>query len=184
MPAAKRRPRNRTNSRRSRQAGTFSFGSFIGGAILGGAVVLAITYQSEIASPSGTTPDPPPVSGPVASDIKWKFIDMLANSEVRTGVPPVEQTPATDSGPGEFVLHAAQFLREEDAQVMQAELMLDGLPVSLSSSPRDLGGSWYRVLVGPYQTRPDAEQALQRLRARDIPAQLLARPLTGSAPPT
>lgn len=156
----------------------------MGGVVLGGAVVLAISYQTGTASSSATTPDASPVAGPVAMNIDWEFIDRLPNTEVKTGVEPVAQPAVADSEPREYVLHAAQFLREEDAQVMQAELMLDGLPVSLSTSPRDLGGAWYRVLVGPYATEPDAQQALGQLRDRDIPAQILARPMSGAAPTT
>lgn len=155
----------------------------MGGVVLGGAVVLAITYQTGTAS-SSTPPATTPDAGQVASNIDWEFIKRLPNTEVRTGVAPVEQPAVAESAPKEYVLHAAQFLREEDAQVMQAELMLDGLPVSLSTSPRDLGGAWYRVLVGPYATEPDAQQALGQLRDRDIPAQILARPLSGAAPTT
>lgn len=148
---------------------------------MGGAVVLAITYQSGSASPS-TPAATTPVAGPVAQDFDWEFIKRLPNTEVKTGVEPVEQPTMADSAPREYVLHAAQFLREEDAQVMQAELMLDGWPVSLSTSPRNLGGAWYRVLVGPYPTEPDAQKALGQLRDRDIPAHILARPLPGAAP--
>ena len=152
--------------------------------MLGGAVVLAITYQSGTASTIGTTPDATTVPGLVATDFDWEFIERLPNTEVKTGVEPADQPPIADSGPKEYVLHAAQFLREEDAQVMQAELILDGLPVSLSTSPRDLGGAWFRVLVGPYASEPDAQQALGQLRDRDIPAQILARPLSVAGPAT
>lgn len=155
----------------------------MGGVVLGGAIVLAITYQTGTAS-SSTPPATTPDAGPVASNIDWEFIKRLPNTEVRTGVEPVDQPTVAESEPKEYVLHAAQFLRQEDAQVMQAELMLDGLPVSLSTSPRDLGGAWYRVLVGPYATEPDAQQALGQLRDRDIPAQILARPLAGAVPTT
>ena len=144
--------------------------------------MLAITYQS--GSAASSTPATPPVAGPVASDIDWEFIDRLPNTEVNTGVAPIEQPAVGDSEPREYVLHAAQFLREEDAQVMQAELMLDGFSVNLTTRPRDLGGAWYRVMVGPYATEPDAQAALGRLRERDIPAQILARPLTRTAPTT
>lgn len=183
MPPAKRKPRSRSSSRRSRRTGTFSFGSFIGGVVLGGAIVLAITYRSETTSSAGATADAPSVAGPVASNFDFEFIRILPESEVETGVEPAGQPPPSDSGPKEYVLHAAQFLREEDAQVMLAELMLDGLPVSLTSNPRDQGGAWYRVLVGPYATQPDAKEALSQLRDRDIPAQLLARPLAGATTP-
>ena len=152
--------------------------------MLGGAVVLAISYQSGTPPSSGAPAEAASVQGPVATNIDYVFIDRLSKAEVKTGVAPAEQPPVADSTPKEYVLHAAQFLREEDAQVMQAELMLDGLPVSLSTSPRNLGGAWYRVLVGPYSTEPDAEKALDHLRERDIPAQLRARPLTVAAPAT
>lgn len=152
--------------------------------VVGGALVLAITYQSGTASSDSANPESPPVDGPVAPHIDWVFIERLSKAEVKTGVEAAEETQAVDSEPKEYVLHAAQFLREEDAQVLRAELMLDGLPVSLSSSPRDRGGAWHRVLVGPYATKPDARQVLGKLRARDIPAHILARPLAGSTPPT
>ncbi|MDE0039009.1 MAG: SPOR domain-containing protein [Gammaproteobacteria bacterium] len=182
MPAANRRPRSRSGNRRSRRDGGFSFSSFMGGVVLGGAVVLAISYQSGTPSSGGASPDAAPVEEHVATNIDWEFIDRLPNTEVKTGVEPAEQPPVAESGPREYVLHAPQFLREEDAQVMQAELMLDGMPASLQTSPRDLGGAWYRVLVGPYSTEPDAQKALDHLRERDIPAQILARPLSVAAP--
>ncbi len=155
----------------------------MGGVVLGGAVVLAVTYQSRSA-PTGAPPAPTPVAGPVAENIDWEFIKRLPKTEVKTGVAPVERPALADSAAREYVLHAAQFLREEDAQVMQAELMLDGFPVSLATRPRDLGGAWHRVLVGPYATEPDAKQALAQLLDRDIPAQILARPLSRSGPTT
>lgn len=150
---------------------------------MGGAVVLAITYQAG-SEPTGTPPATNPVTGPVASDIDWEFIKRLPNTEVKTGVEPVERPVLADSEPREYVLQAAQFLREEDARVMQAELMLDGFPVSIATRPRDLGGAWHRVLVGPYAAEPDAQQALAQLLDRDIPAQILARPLSRSGPTT
>ena len=179
MPVARRKPRNRSTTRR--QAGAFSFGSFIGGVVLGGALVLTITYRFDAAGSGSPTPDTA-IEAPVAPHIDWEFVRELPKAEVKTGVAPVEQPRATHTGPREYVLHAAQFLRQDDAQVLQAELMLDGFPVSLTSSPRDNGGAWYRVVVGPYADEPDAQQVLGELRARDIPAQLLARPLPGPAP--
>ena len=178
MPAAKRKSRTRT----TRRSGAFSFGSFVGGVVVGGAIMLAITYPAGNSSMASNSVDAAPIGTPV--DIDWEFIDKLADAEVKTGVEPVEQPVAIEPGPKEYVLHAPQFLRHEDAQVLQAELMLDGLPVSVSSSPRARGGSWYRVMVGPYESEGDAQGALNQLRDRDIPAQILARPLPSSDSPT
>ena len=172
MPVAN--SKKRKTSRSSRQGGTFSFASFIGGAVLGGAVVVAVAYPFDNDRSSGNrATETPTIEGPVASDIDWRFIDQLAEAEVKTGVPPA-QPPATESKPREYFLSAAQFLREDDAMVMRAELMLDGLPVSISSIPRPRGGAWYRVLVGPYETEAAAQEGLKELGSRGIPGQILA----------
>lgn len=160
--------------------------------MLGGAVALAMprllgapdpASQSDAAVPASPTTDTA-IEAPVAPNIVWDFIKELPKAEVRTGVEPVEPPPAADPGPREYVVFVAQFLREEDAQVQQAELMLAGYPVNLSSSPRERGGAWHRVTVGPYATEGHAQRALNELRAQDFPAQMLARSLAGSAPPT
>ena len=143
--------------------------------------MLTITYRFDAAVSGSPTPDTA-IEAPVAPHIDWEFVTELPKAEVKTGVAPVEQPPATDTRPREYVLHGPQFLRQDDAQVLQAELMLDGFPVSLTSSQRDQGGAWYRVELGPYSNEPDAQQAMGELRDRDIPAQILARPLAGSAP--
>ena len=100
----------------------------------------------------------------------------LPKAKVKTGGEPIEPPPPAQPENREYVLQAAQFLRHHDARVLQGALMLDGMSASISSRPRARGGSWHRVLVGPYETEGDAQNALTQLRAKDIRAQILARP--------
>ncbi len=148
--------------------------------MLGATIVLAITYRSSVV-PAGDNPDSMPIEGPVATDIDWSFINKLPKAEVKTGVERVDTVPMPTSAPSEYVVHAAQFLREDAAQVLQAELILEGVPATLSSTPRKQGGHWYQVIVGPYATEPDAQAVQKQLLARDIPAQVMTRPIAGPA---
>ena len=143
--------------------------------------MLAITF------PSGNTnavdqaaSDMLPIKEP-APDVEWTFFTELPKAKLKTGVEPIKPAPPAQSENREYVLQAAQFLRHHDARVLQGALILDGMSASISSSPRAGGGSWHRVLVGPYETEGDAQTALNQLRAKDNPAQVLARPLP---PPT
>ena len=141
--------------------------------MLGAAIMLAITYPSGDTNVAAQAVSDMPTIEPSAPDIEWTFFEELPKAEVRTGIEPVE-----------YVLHAAQFLRHHDAQRLRGALILDGMSASISPSPRAGGGSWHRVLVGPYETEGDAQAALNQLRARDLPAQILLRPLSPSTTPT
>ena len=126
--------------------------------MLGAAISIGIMYE-----PGGTGPD----QAPDICEVRCTFIDELPNAEVRTGVRPA----------WEYLVLVAHFLRGEDAQVMRAELIMKDMPVDISSKPRDSGGAWHRVAVGPYASKIDARNALDRLGDGDFfAAQILVRP--------
>ena len=146
--------------------------------------MLAITYPSRNTNMVGqAVSDMPPVKEP-APEIKWTFFTELPKAKLKTGVEPIKPPPPAQPEDREYVIQAAQFLRHHDARVLQGALILDGISVSISSSPRAGGGSWHRVLVGPYESENDAQTVLDKLRAKELPAQILARPLPPSTRPT
>ena len=135
--------------------------------------MLAIAYQSDNTSlVDPPVSDIPAVEEP-APDIEWTFFTELPKAKIKTGVRPIESSPPAQSTNRGYVLQAAQFLRRRDARVLQGTLILDGMSVSISSTPRAGGGSWHRVIVGPYETESDAQTALDQLRAKNVPAQIL-----------
>jgi cell division septation protein DedD len=68
-----------------------------------------------------------------------------------------------------FTLQAASFRSRDDADRLRATLLLLDLPATttISSLP---SGVWYRVTVGPFEDRGQAEQAMTRLRENNISA--------------
>ena len=67
---------------------------------------------------------------------------------------------------------SASFRDANDAQQLRAVLLLQNLPVELSSS-NVKGQLWHRVVVGPFTRKLDAERARTKLREQDLPAILM-----------
>jgi cell division protein FtsN len=68
-----------------------------------------------------------------------------------------------------FTLQAASFRSPDDANRLRAALLLMDLPASTTSSAL-ADGVWYRVTVGPFSSRAEAERAMTRMREQNISA--------------
>lgn len=130
--------------------GAFSIVSFIGGSLLSAAIVGAIMYKPELPCTPGE---------PTVTYFECTFMEELANAKVETGV----------EFPKEYHLLAAHFPRNEDAKVLQAELLLDGMPAYIATK--------HQVMLGPYASESVAQDARDRLHDREISTQVLVRPL-------
>jgi cell division protein FtsN len=87
--------------------------------------------------------------------------------EVEADQPPVADVePAPQTG---GMLQAASFPNRSDAERLRAELLLLDLPADTSEFTVS-GRSWYRVTVGPFADPAAADQARERLRARNLTA--------------
>lgn len=182
-----RRPSRRgtiaKQARRARHA--FSLGSFLGGVLCCAVATIVIDYVPPL---SGRT-NAPAQTGEGAAEaqnqpaLTYEFIHRLPNEVVQTHVVPYEPPPAgapeASANPSEeshvYLLQAASFLRNDDAEAMRAELLLEGMQAKVSVVPRAGGRTWHRVLVGPFPDRTEMRRALTKLRDRDIPALPLVR---------
>jgi len=180
-------PRHRKPTvRKSAQSGRFSpdLGSFITGVAFGGATVLLIGYLY-LSGPGETGPETTSetAEGPSSEQtVDITFFEVLPDDEVKTDADPFEPPPRVESGPSEYFVQAASFLRRQDAEVLRAELILEGMPVRVASSPKASGGAWHRVLVGPFTGKDEAQQTRNRLREKDMQAAILARPAPRAVP--
>lgn len=134
----------------------------------------------------GTAPPAAEAASPPA--LTYEFIDRLPNDEVVTNVvpyqPPGPGGEAASAPPRTYLLQAAAFRNRDDADAMRADLLLEGMAVSIGTVPRPAGGAWHRVLVGPFAGQRDMRRALSRLRAKDIPAMpILYAPAAAEAGP-
>lgn len=161
------RPRASSPVRRT----LFHAPSFSAGVVLGAVVVLGAAYLPEFMSrePSDSAaPTSTPESRP---RLTFEFDELLRNSRVTADPEPYASAPEADGAPDDelILLQAASFRSREDAERLRAALLLMDLPAATSDITLT-SGHWYRVTVGPFDSRVQAQRALTRLRENDIAA--------------
>jgi cell division protein FtsN len=81
--------------------------------------------------------------------------------------------PARVSGdPFTYFAQAGAYSRAEDAQAQRAKLALMGLDAKVVEREQ-AGRTVYRVRIGPFEKRPDADAMLERLQAANVDSSLV-----------
>lgn len=170
-PAPRRRPAPRTSPVKQK-AVSFHGPSFSSGALIGAAIVLTAAYAPEFLRSSELTGATDSASQEQPK-VQFQFPELLRNTKVQGD--PTSYSVPKPAVPGEEVIYrvqAASFRDADDAQQLRAVLLLQNLPVELSSS-NVKGQLWHRVVVGPFTRKLDAERARTKLREQDLPAILM-----------
>ncbi len=166
-PRKKRQPARRATPR---QRVFFHGPSFTSGALVGAAIVILAAYGPELLQ--GQPTPAPPAESEVAQTpaIEFQFPDLLKESEVQPDPEPyaVPEEMRPDA-PGSYTIQAASFRELGDAENLRASLLLDNMPAQTLSSEVN-GSRWYRVVVGPFERRVDADRAMTRLRQQGLTA--------------
>ena len=131
--------------------------------------------QSDVIDTTHESGQPlPPVrvteaSEPVPMDTQIMPPETVANaSEAAPVAPPVaELAPPAVTG-SRFLLQAGSFRGADKAETLRARILLLGMPCRTQQVTVQGGGVWYRVFVGPYDTKQQMERAAGQLRAQDI----------------
>ncbi len=80
-----------------------------------------------------------------------------------------QPTPAQPAdGSGRFLLQAGSFRNEDSAQRLRAEFTLQGFDVKVQPGKLDSGEVWYRVMIGPFNSKSALRQAQRKLAAEDV----------------
>jgi cell division protein FtsN len=141
--------------------------SFSAGALLGALLIILAAYLPNPLTPTGT--NDPASAAEITEELTFEFHELLEQAQVPTDpttyVDPESHMP--DTG-GEYLLQAASFRRAEDADKLRASLILMQLPAAMAKVQLD-SGAWYRVLVGPFSSRTDAQRAVNQLREQNVP---------------
>ena len=182
--AKRSKPAKRTRKKRRKatpaRSALFHGPSFSFGAVLGALVIIAAVYlpdyvetQTQQVQTSNPGSEKPPA-------MTFEFPDRLKKAAV-TAAPddyPVPQTEADPSAPVKYVVQAASFEIDIEADQLRAGLLLQGLPAT--SVPTQVAGKpWFRVMVGPYDRRVEAQRALTNLRNQGFDAIILTQRTTG-----
>ena len=156
------RPRSRRAASKSAERNIWSAPSFSAGVIFGAALVLLLSYapsvfEDTVAATRGQVTNP--------ENITFEFEEILKKGTVQVDPNSYEaQFPDENpNGPArEYQIQAISVKSAGEATRLTRELIAMGLPAR--SERADLSsGSWYRVMVGPYNSKRQAEQVINDL---------------------
>ena len=147
--------------------------SFSAGVVLGAIVVLTAAYAPEFFS---SAPAERPADAPAAApEVTFEFDNLLRNSQVSANPEAyVAEGAEEQAGSIEYLIQAASFRREADAETLRARLLLQDLPAQTTSTRLD-NAVWYRVTVGPFDSQVVAQRAMTRLREQNLDALWIRR---------
>lgn len=93
----------------------------------------------------------------------FRFYEMLPESEVVT--PEVEEYTPDSSRKQDFryLVQTGSFRRQDDAERQRAQIAFQGLRAKIQRIDLDDGGTWFRVNVGPYDSRSQMNSVLDKL---------------------
>ncbi|WP_191602166.1 SPOR domain-containing protein [Marinomonas algicola] len=98
----------------------------------------------------------------------FEFYQILQDSKVDTSH--VDAYQSTPRGEQDFLymIQAASFRSNSDADRMRAKLILLGLNASIRQTTGKDGRPWFRVVLGPYESRSKMNRAQDKLVSQDI----------------
>ena len=176
--ARKASGKRKNSSRRGQkpQRTVFHGPSFSGGVLFGGLLVLTGAYLPDLMPhllPDSNAPEAAATveQANAAPTVRFVFDDLLRNNEVSSDpsvyVGQPSEGSATDIEPEEYLLQAASFRSVDEANALRARLLLLDLPAATDSVALNTG-RWYRVTVGPFESKSAAQRAMTALRERNI----------------
>ncbi len=117
------------------------------------------TNKAEVKKPAQKTKaekslPPPP------DDEQWEFIDELKNKEVT-----VDSGELKDKGP--FVLRCTTVRSKQRAEALKAKIAFAGHE-SIVRQHQGTSGMWYRVDLGPYDRKREAEKVRHTMKRNNI----------------
>ena len=175
--SAPRKSSNKKSSKAKAPEHNSSWMWFVTG-FIGGVFVCALAYISGIApkpqelAEQSRRKAQQQVDKPAAKPRFDFYIDLQQKIEL----PPVAAIePERQSTPiSHYLLQAGSFRRNEDADRRRAELILLGLDATISET-HGSNGKWYRVQVGPFESRSKLAKARSVLANKGIDTLLMKR---------
>ena len=98
---------------------------------------------------------------PVLGEEEWEYIDSLPEFSVE-----VDATGPVKSDK-EYIMQCGSFRTDERAQELKAKLALQGFESRIIASD-GVNGRWYRVVLGPYLSKRNAEKDRHQMRRGNI----------------
>ncbi len=172
---------------KSRQPGrsrTASGWRWYGAGVFTGLFASFLVYLATLPPDGGAVPEAPTPGGAPAGEAatpkpRFDFYRLLPEESIEVEVE-MEVAPAAVERPGTappaelYLLQAGSFRQREDADRRRAELLLLGLEPRIEEASGD-NGRWYRVYLGPFDSRAKMAKARSLTAGQDIDTLLLKR---------
>lgn len=111
----------------------------------------------------------------------FDFYELLKNNDI--SVPKFNGDASSDAETYEpeydYLLQVASFKKKKDAEAVKVELLLLNMNATLEKAKVDGGGTWHRVIVGPFESRSVLAKTKGTLLSNNYSALLLKRPKDG-----
>lgn len=131
------------------------------------ALIAAFTYGLITINGSSGSADSTPIIQPPPEDLlpekpeeRWQYIDELEHKEVQVDVPERELGPPK-------LMQCGSFRQKADADRLRAQIAMVGLESQVRATEGS-NGLWYRVILGPYETKRDAERDRHKLQRAQV----------------
>jgi cell division protein FtsN len=98
---------------------------------------------------------------PELPEEEWEYIRTLPGYEVEVDVAQQEKSDKR------YLMQCASFRTRAQAEEMKAKIAFQGLEALIRHSSGD-NGDWFRVILGPFESKRDAEKAKHSLRKVNI----------------
>lgn len=122
-----------------------------------------VIARADIAAPAAS--EPPPEAAPPKPTV--------VPQPVAVAAPPARPPPARTDAKGDWVVQLGSFGEQENAKRLAQRVNTYGYKPDVSNH-RSSGRAMYRVRVGPYATRAQADATASALSAHGFPAQVVA----------
>ena len=175
---ARKKPAQRGRAR-SNARDQHSGWRWYGAGVLTGVFLSFLLYLGTLPSPGGMPAERPgePEEAAQPPRPRFDFYTLLPEQTIDV---PVETEQAEVAKPGTgradelYLLQAGSFRQRQDADRRRAELLLLGLDPKVEETNGD-NGRWYRVYLGPFESRSTMARARSLTANQDIDTLLLKR---------
>jgi cell division protein FtsN len=175
---AQRRTKGRGASRQTPPpAGTPPFLRGFAAGLLAGLFIAFVVYLATL-PPDTAAPEEARVATapqPTAARPEYEFYELLPQQELRVDIDPAELPRAREETDApRYLLQAGSFRQAEDADRRRAELLLLGLEPRVEETQGQTG-RWFRVIIGPFESRSAMARARSLTAQQDIDTLLMQR---------
>ncbi|MGM0481548.1 MAG: SPOR domain-containing protein [Pseudomonadota bacterium] len=122
--------------------------------------LVAINGSSEEVAEQSVVQPPPQDLLPEKPTEQWQYIDELEAKQVEVDVPEREAGPPK-------LMQCGSFRQRSDAERLKAQIAMVGLESQVRATEGS-NGLWYRVVLGPFETKRDAERDRHKLQRANI----------------